>query len=131
MRSLHRLALGVGALALLMLSGCGPPPRLKLDEKYTVEVGKVQQVDVDHLADKVSVTVKAPGSLINVHIVYRRYAEEAKQSLVNWQPVRHKIAGEDKIEEKTFEFSPERKPFSIMIVALRKAAQVEIKATGQ
>jgi hypothetical protein len=110
--------------------GCGA--RMNYEKTISLKATEVHQISLDSpLIDKGTVTIRSPGAPVNVHVVLDVNREAALKSIDDGKPPKDLLAGSDKIEDKSLEIGPGKKPFTVILWGARRNCEVTVKVEGK
>src|SRR4051794_19039333 len=117
MRLLPKPLLGVATVAALSLTGC---QKLSYEKTLTLTSGEVQAfpIDAPRSQQKVTVSVTATGSPVNVHVVLESDHAAVMEALTNSKKVdpAKVLASKEKMDSGTVEATvPAKKGFSVLV----------------
>ena len=113
-----------------MLPGCGA--RLNYKKNVTLDVGEVQRIYWDEpLVEKATVTIKSPGVSVNAFLVLQVNEDTAKKAIDENKTPKDLLTHKLKTEEATFEVSPNKKAFVMLLSGAGKKAEIAVTATGK
>ena len=134
MRHVTKALLGLLMLALLPVTGC--QKKLNEEKNYTLLEGEVKALQMDEQPkdQRITITVTATGSPINLHVVKESghaAAMEALQFNAKLDPA-IVIESKSKIQSETLVVTvPAKTGFSVMISGAKKKTDVNLKVTNR
>jgi hypothetical protein len=129
MRRFTSLRLGLLAVALLTLTGCGA--KLNYSKVITVQPGGTERIMFDlPLVDKATITIKSPGGAVDAYVVLESNVEAALRALEAGKEPDAMTKGL-KTDGKQMDFAPGKKAFVLILVSAGKKVEVDVKAEGK
>jgi hypothetical protein len=131
MGNARRRLVRIGCLAVLLAPAC---QRLNYEKSFEIDADDVQAVLIDppRSDQKVSISVSATGSPVDVYVVLEKDKPAAMKRLKDFQKPENTLAAKEKVQSDTLEATvPAKSGFVVLLANAKKTAQVQLKITGK